>query len=361
MAVALPVCVKDFEDFAQRNLPKYVYNYFAGGSSDEQTLQDNVKAYRRIWLKPRLMRDVSNRDLSTTILGQRIAFPIAISPTGVHCMAHPDGEIATARAAAALETGMAVSTYSTNKMEEVARSAPEGLRWLQINVFKDRELLKNFVKRAENLGFKALFLTMDKPVEGAGRYNVHGKFVLPAQYSLGNFQGLINVRSYAQTDKLRDKSATWDSVDWLRSITRLPIVAKGILTAEDAREAVKHGVSGILVSNHGGRGLDGVPATIDVLSEVVEAVKGSGVEVYVDGGIRMGTDVVKALALGAQAVFVGRAVIWGLAYDGENGVKKVLEILRDEFSIAMALSGCRSLDEISADLVEKRSAYSSKL
>ncbi|XP_072028865.1 2-Hydroxyacid oxidase 1-like [Amphiura filiformis] len=364
-AMAALVCIDDFEAYARTHLSKYAFDYFSCGAQEQQTLQDNKDAFKRLRLLPRLMRDVSNRDLSTTILGQRISFPIAISPTAKHCLAHPDGEIATAKAASSMQTGMVISHRSTKRLEDIAVASPEGLKWFQLNIYKDRSLVQHLIQRAEKAGYKGIVVTIDSVVIGKKYSMIRHKKGLPHPYRFENLMeyGFTNeeLRSESKSARLKDETLTWRDIDWIKSVTSLPIILKGILTAEDAHNAVLHKADAIIVSNHGGRLLDGVLATIDALPEVVQAVRGSDIEVYLDGGIRKGTDVLKALALGAKAVFVGRPVLWGLATDGEAGVKKVLQILRDEFDIAMALSGCKTLKEITPDLVERRPVISSNL
>ncbi|XP_071785500.1 2-Hydroxyacid oxidase 1-like [Asterias amurensis] len=360
-----PVCLGDFEGIARRRLTKNAFDYYQSGANDEQSLRDNVDAFQRYRLKPKLLRDVSKRDLRTTILGQEIAFPIAVAPTAMQRMAHSDGEVATAKAASSLGTGIILSSWATSTIEEVAEACtPEGLCWFQLYVYRDRNVVRDLVRRAEQAGYKALFVTVDTPMLGRRLADVRNKFSLPSHLRLANFNVNAHLSSgvkhsedsglAAYVASLIDPSLNWEHIEWLKTITSMPIVLKGILTAEDARLAVKHNISGIVVSNHGARQLDGVQATIDALSEVVEAVRGSNIEVYLDGGVRKGTDVLKALALGARAVFIGRPVLWGLAYDGEAGVKKILEIIREEFSLAMALSGCASIKDISPDLITKK-------
>ncbi|XP_072028363.1 2-Hydroxyacid oxidase 1-like isoform X1 [Amphiura filiformis] len=363
--MAALVCVDDFEAHARTHLPKYAFEYFSCGAQEEQTLQDNKDAFKRLRLLPRLMRDVSNRDLSTTILGQQISFPIAISPTGKHCLAHPDGEIATAKAASSMQTGMVVSSWSTKRLEDITAASPQGLKWFQLIIFKDKSLVQRLIQRAEKAGCKGIVVTIDSVVLGKKYSLIRHKQGLPHPYRFENFVGCgysdEELRYESTITKMKDETLTWHDIDWIKSVTSLPIILKGIMTAEDAHNAVLHKADAIIVSNHGGRLLDGALATIDALPEIVQAVHGSDIEVYLDGGIRKGTDVLKALALGAKAVFVGRPVLWGLATDGEAGVKKVLQILRDEFDIAMALSGCKTLKEITPDLVERRQIFSSNL
>uniref|UniRef100_A0A224YEE9 (S)-2-hydroxy-acid oxidase n=1 Tax=Rhipicephalus zambeziensis TaxID=60191 RepID=A0A224YEE9_9ACAR len=313
------------------------------------------------------MRDVSIIDTECTLLGQRLSMPVGISPTALQKMAHPDGESATARAAANAGTVMVLSALSTTSMEDVASGAPGGVRWLQMEVVKDRSVTIDFLSRAERLGYGAIVLTVDMPVFGLRVATVKSRMTYPENLCLANFEGTnySHIKDLKETclEQLRqsfDRSLTWDALTWIKSVTKLPVVVKGILTAEDAREAVNHGASAILVSNHGGRQLDGVPATIEVLATVVRAVRGR-CEVYMDGGVRRGTDVVKALALGARAVFIGRPVIWGLAYDGENGVKKVLDIFKTELERALALMGCASLSDIKPGMVVHHESLKNRL
>ncbi|XP_069810475.1 2-Hydroxyacid oxidase 1 [Dendropsophus ebraccatus] len=355
------ITVDDFEQHAKCSLKKSVFDYYRSGADDQQTLADNVAAFSRWRLRPRVLRDVSATDLSTTILGQKVSMPICAGATAMQRMAHPDGETATIRACRSAGTGIMLSSWATSSIEEVAEAAPDCLRWMQLYIYKDRNLTKSLVRRAEQHGYKAIFLTVDTPYLGRRLDDVRNKFQLPPHLRMKNFEtedlAFSSKEGYGDNSGLAvyvsqaiDASIKWEDIEWLKGLTSLPIVAKGILTADDAREAVKRGVSGILVSNHGARQLDGVPATIDVLEDIVKAVEGK-VEVYLDGGIRKGTDVLKALALGAKAVFIGRPVLWGLAYQGQHGVEEVLSILREEFHLAMALSGCCNVKEIDRSFV----------
>ncbi|KAM9315652.1 2-Hydroxyacid oxidase 1 [Gastrophryne carolinensis] len=357
------ITLDDFEQHAKHFLKKSVFDYYRSGSEDQQTLADNVAAFSNYRLYPHVLRDVSASDLSTTILGQRISMPICVGATAMQRMAHPDGETATVRACKALGTGMMLSSWATSSIEEVAEAAPDSLRWMQLYIYKDRNLTRALVQRAESMGYKGIFLTVDTPYLGRRLDDVRNRFQLPPHLRMKNFDteelAFSSKQGYGDDSGLAvyvsqaiDASITWQDIEWLKGLTSLPIVAKGILRADDAKEAVKCGISGILVSNHGARQLDGVPATIDVLQEIVEAVEGK-VEVYLDGGVRKGTDVLKALALGARAVFIGRPALWGLAYQGEEGVKEVLNILRQEFKLAMALSGCCSVNDIDRSIVRK--------
>lgn len=344
--------VMEYEALAKEKLPKMVYDYYASGAEDQWTLQENRNAFSRILFRPRILRDVSKIDMTTTVLGFNISMPIMIAPTAFQKMAHPEGECATARAASAAGTIMTLSSWATSSVEEVSSTGP-GIRFFQLYVTKDRNVDAQLVKRAERAGFKAIALTVDTPRLGRREADIKNRFVLPPHLTLKNYEGLYigkmdktddsGLASYVANQI--DRSLNWKDVKWLQTITSLPILVKGVLTAEDASLAIQYGAAGIIVSNHGARQLDYVPATVMALEEVVQAAKGR-VPVFLDGGVRRGTDVFKALALGASGVFVGRPVPFSLAVDGEAGVRKVLQMLRDEFELTMALSGCRSLKEI---------------
>ncbi|KAK9151115.1 hypothetical protein Syun_009424 [Stephania yunnanensis] len=305
--------------------------------------------------RPRILIDVTNIDLSTTVLGFKISMPIMIAPSAMQKMAHPEGEYATARAASAHKTIMTLSSWATSSVEEVASTGP-GIRFFQLYVYKDRNVVAQLVRRAERAGFKAIALTVDTPRLGRREADIKNRFTLPPYLTLKNFEGLdLGKMDKANDSGLAsyvagqiDRSLSWKDVQWLQTITKLPILVKGVVTAEDARMAVQAGAAGIIVSNHGARQLDYVPATISCLEEVVKAVQGR-IPVFLDGGVRRGTDVFKALALGAAGIFIGRPVVFALAAEGELGVRKVLQMLHDEFELTMALSGCRSLKEITRD------------
>jgi len=355
-----PLTIDDLEQYAATHLDKNAFGYFSSGADDDVTLHENRQAFRRIKLRPRMLRDVSHQDISVTVLGHKISMPICVSPTAYQAMAHPDGELATVRAVTTVNTAMGLSTCSTYSLEDVARESPDTVKFFQIPFLSDRQLMETLIKRAEKAGYKAVLLSVDMP-----RFSKHkerASFALPSHLKYANFlsfqktKGFNNSQLDACLGTMIDSSVDWGAFDWLQSITSLPIIVKGILTAEDARLAVQRGAQGILVSNHGGRKLDGSQATIEVLPEIVKAVQGTGVEVYMDGGVRLGTDVLKTLALGARAVFVGRPVPWGLAYKGEQGVTAVLQILRDELKVAMALAGCATLKDISPSLVIRHAA-----
>jgi 4-hydroxymandelate oxidase len=348
----------ELEALARELLPQMAYDYYASGANAEITLRENRAAYERITLLPRMLVDVSVRDMGTTVLGEPVSMPILIAPTAFHGLADPEGEIATTKAAGAAKTIITLATLSTSSIEE-ATAVATGPVWFQLYVFKDREITASLVQRAEVAGCKAVVLTVDVPVLGKRERDVRNQFKLPDGLSVKNLlpaglqefpDGTAGSGLAAYVASLFDATLTWKDIEWLARVTKMPVLVKGILRADDALRAVNHGASGIIVSNHGARQLDTTPATISVLPEIVDAVAGA-VEVYVDGGIRRGTDVLKAMAYGARAVLVGRPILWGLAVGGEAGVKSVLEMLRQEFDLAMALSGCPSLTAITRDLV----------
>src|SRR4029077_4050275 len=304
----------------------------------------------RITLLPRMLVDVSVRHMSTTVLGEPVSMPILIAPTALPRLAHSEGEIATTRAAGAAKTLITLATLSTSSIEE-AMAVATGPVWLQLYVFKDRKVSASVVKRAEAAGCKAIVLTVDVPVLGKRERDVRNRFTLPDYLSLKNLlpagcqelpKNVAGSSLASYVASLFDAALTWKDIQWLSGLTKLPVLVKGILRTDDALCAVNHGASAIIVSNHGARQLDTTPPTISVLPAIVDAVAGA-VEVYLDGGIRRGTDVLKAVAYGARAVLVGRPILWGLAVGGEVGVKSVLELLRQELDLAMALSGCPTL------------------
>jgi isopentenyl diphosphate isomerase/L-lactate dehydrogenase-like FMN-dependent dehydrogenase len=344
-----PISVFDYEALAQARLHPSAWDYFAAGAGDEITLRENRAAFERIRLRPRVLVDVSHVEMSTTLLGTAVAMPIGVAPSAMHGAACDAGECATAAAAGALGTLMVASTESTRTLEEIARDAT-GPLWFQLYFASSkRGPAERLVRRAEVAGYRALVLTVDSPRWGQKERHMRSEatYTWPAS---GNFTQEAGAADAADTLGDDGAALTWADVDWLQSRTALPLILKGILTAEDAALAVAHGVAGIVVSNHGGRQLDSVPATIEALPEVVAAVAGR-CEVYVDGGIRRGTDVLKALALGARAVLVGRPILWGLAVTGEAGARHVLALLRAELEGAMALAGCPTLASIDRSLV----------
>ncbi|XP_052179736.1 glycolate oxidase isoform X2 [Diospyros lotus] len=302
--------VMEYEVIAKEKLPKMVYDYYASGAEDQWTLKENRDAFSRILFRPRILIDVSSIDMTTSVLGFKISMPVMVAPTAFQKMAHHEGEYATARAASAAGTIMTLSSWATSSVEEVASTGP-GIRFFQLYVFKDRNLVVQLVRRAERAGFKAIALTVDTPRLGRREADIKNRFYLPRHLTLKNFEGLdigkidktsdSGLASYVASQV--DRSLSWKDVKWLQTITHLPILVKGVLTAEDARLVVEAGAAGIIVSNHGARQLDYVPATVMALEEVVKAAEGR-VPVFLDGGVRRGTDVFKAMALGASGVFV---------------------------------------------------------
>ncbi|MDP2165800.1 MAG: alpha-hydroxy acid oxidase [Hydrogenophaga sp.] len=356
IASALPqglVSLLDHEQHAHTLLPEAVWAYFNGGAADETTLRANAQAWQTLELLPRVLRPLAGGHTRVQLLGRTLAHPILVAPMAHQGLAHPHGEHATALAAAALGAGLVVSTQASTRLEDVAHSylpdADRGPLWFQLYIQPDRGLTCELVQRAEAAGYEALVLTVDAPVQGARDRERRAGFVLPAQVSAANLtsmpvptQALLQPGQSALFDGLLAHAPTWDDVAWLRSITHLPVLLKGITHPADAVEAVRCGAAGIIASNHGGRTLDTIPATARLLPRVVQVVQGD-VPVLVDGGIRRGTDVLKAMALGASAVLVGRPILHGLTNAGATGVAHVIRLLRDELEMAMALTGCRTL------------------
>ncbi len=346
-----PINVFEYEALARERLPSAVWDYFSGGANDEVTVRENRAAFKRIQIRPRVLVDVSQISMATTLLGTPVMMPIGVAPSAMHGAACADGECATARAASAVGTLMVASTESTRTMEDIAAAAT-GPLWFQLYFSSTTQNhAERLVKRAEAAGYRAIVVTVDSSRWGQKERHARSEatFAWPPS---GNF--LQDPLPERDDDDGADGAAiTWLDVEWLRSLTSLPLVLKGILTAEDAYQCVERGIAAILVSNHGGRQLDTAMPTIETLPEVVEAVAGR-CEVYLDGGVRRGTDALKALALGARAVFVGRPVLWGLAATGAEGAQHVLELLRDELELAMALAGRPTLASIDATAVKSR-------
>ena len=350
--------VDDYEQAARERLEPSIYDYIAGGAWDEITLRENRAAYDRWCFRPRFMVNVEHRDLAVNILGDTLSFPVGLAPSAFHQLMHPDGELATARAAGAAGTMMCLSIMATTPIEEVAGVA-SGPLWLQMYIFRDSDLTRNLATRAKAAGYHALVLTVDTPVLGRRERDPRNKFELPVGIEMRNVTMPAPGPGEYESPMVRfikqqiDPSLTWNDVEWFVKTVQMPVFVKGVLHPEDARLAQQAGVKGIIVSNHGGRQLDGAIATLDALPEIVSAMRGTGLDIIVDGGIRRGTDVVKALALGAKIVLVGRPVLWGLAVDGEAGACAVLELLRREFDTALALVGCPRAVDLNSDFVTR--------
>ena len=348
------------EVLARERLEPSLFDYIAGGAGDEWTLHESRAAWSRMQLLPRMLRGVGERRAETTVLGTRVSFPALVAPMGFHGLCHLDAEEATAGATAAEDTIFCASTVSNRSLEAIAHASGNGARWFQLYVYRDREMTRELVARAVAAGYSALCLTVDTPLAGHRERDRRNSLRMPAHLELGNFPASHTAHHHHGAGKgsalaqyiaaMWDPALTWADVEWLRSISPLPVIVKGILAPKDAVLAIEHGAAAVIVSNHGGRQLDSVPAPITMLPRIVDAVAGR-VEVLIDGGVRRGTDVLKALAIGARAVLVGRPVLWGLTLDGSDGVRAVLQQLKAEFDLAMALSGCSTIADATRDLI----------
>ena len=340
-----PITVADYEPLARERTDPAAWDYQAGGAGDEVSLAENRASWDRIRLRPRVMVNVAERDLSTTAFGVDLAHPIVVAPTADHSLSHPDGERATARGAAAAGGVFTLSTISSVSMEDVAAAAPGGPRWFQLYAPADRDECRSLVERAAAAGYSAVAVTVDLPLPGNRERDRRSGFEidlgvhLPAEQPVDPETGIVVLPTF-----------DWDELAWLRSVCPVPLVVKGVLRADDALRAVDAGCDGVWVSNHGGRQLDTSVAGADALPEIADAV-GDRALLVVDGGVRRGIDVLKGLALGADLVAIGRPALWGLAVDGADGVRRMIEILRDELSLAMALSGCPAVGDIGRDLL----------
>jgi 4-hydroxymandelate oxidase len=317
------------------------------------TLRENRAAFDRWKIHYRVLRGAGQRNLSVELFGSRIDLPVVIAPMAHQTLAHPDGEVATARAANSVGTVMGLSTLSNQSMEAVAREAQRGM-WFQLYVHRDRAVTRDLIARAMDCGSRAIVLTVDATTAGLRERDIRNGFRFPPREPMAGVRETMTpvqgASFQAYVNATYDPALSWEDLDWLCARTSLPVLVKGIVRADDAVRAAEHGAQGVVVSNHGGRQLDTAPATIDVLEPIAQAV-GSRLTVLMDSGIRRGTDVLKALALGARAVLLGRPVLWGLSVGGEAGVRRVLELLRNELDVAMALSGCGSVAEIDRSLV----------
>jgi len=350
-----PANVADFQELARSALPQATYEYITTGSTEEVTLRENVAAFQRLRILPPLLTGVAEADTATTVLKQPIAMPILLAPVAGQSLYHPQGGLASARAAAAAKTIFGVSSSVGHSVEEIAAASP-GPKWFQLYVPKDRAVARRLVERVERAGYRAIVVTVDlgerKDADKRNRFRLPRamllKHLLDVGFDLNDRMSNEEVQDF--NDQAWDLALSWKFFDWLRSITKLPLIVKGVLRAEDAEKAVAMGLNGIVVSNHGGRRLDGVPASIEQLPHIVKAVDGRA-EIFLDSGIRRGTDVFKALALGARAVLIGRAYAWALAADGEAGVKTVINLLHEELVSAMLATGCAKLADIKRSLL----------
>ena len=398
--------IHELEKHAELRMDKQTRDYYNEGADSGSTLLENSTAYSKYRIRPRVLRDMSLIDTSVPLFGVRNSVPIGVAPTAMQCLAHPDGEIATARACKDAEVAMGLSSFATNTLEDVAKAIGDHPHVLQLYLFEEREHSKKLIQRAKKAGYKAVFLTVDTPMLGRRNMEIRNQFKLPKVYKIANFaedsdsaasETVMNGASLSApgSGKTEEKNSSstkgyhdgkqrrpptgpitfhthapnptlcWErDIGWLKEqcAPEMEVWVKGIATAEDAHLAVHHGVDGIVVSNHGGRQLNGALATIDALPEVVDAVNRK-IPVHVDGGIRHGTDVFKALALGADFVWIGRPVLWGLAYKGQEGVELCLRLLSDEFKLCMGLAGTVKVTEISKDYLVKvdKSGFISRL
>ncbi|MEE2907077.1 MAG: alpha-hydroxy acid oxidase [Planctomycetota bacterium] len=352
-----PLNLREYAPRGQAGLSEMAWGYYASGADDAITLRENEAAWGRARLHYRILADVANRSSTTSILGHDISLPVIAAPTAFHRLADDVGEVATARATTAAGTAMVLSSLSTVDVEEVAAAATGPLLF-QLYLYRDREVSRDLVRRVEAAGCQAIVLTVDAPVWGNRENDVRDQFSLPENMEIRNLMAddTLSFSSKGGSGLAEfchehlDPGLRWEHVEWLRGITDLPLLVKGVCRPDDAVRAVEAGVAGVIVSNHGGRQLDTSPATFDVLPAVCKAVD-KRAEVWVDGGIRRGTDVIKALAAGADATLIGRPILWGLAARGEAGVAHIWSMLKDEFDRGMALCGCSSVDQITNDLL----------
>jgi 4-hydroxymandelate oxidase len=345
----------EFEALASARLPRMAYDHLAGGAGSEVTLRANREAWDHLRLRPRILVDVSQIDISVRLFGHELEHPILLAPTAYHGLYHPEGELETVRGAAASCSTLVASSYATRSIEDMARTASVSL-WFQLYVERDREFTRDLVRRAEEAGCKALCVTVDQPLRGYRDRDIRNAFALPPGLERANLRGLGEAmrQQVLVSDGIysaaHDPTFTWQDLEWLRSLVRIPLLVKGVLTPEAAEKAIQAGVAGLIVSNHGGRSLDTVPATAEVFPLIAEQVSGR-VPLLVDGGIRRGTDVLKALALGAQAVLIGRPYVYALAVAGAAGISRAVDILTTELKMALAMSGRPTIASIGRDVI----------
>jgi isopentenyl diphosphate isomerase/L-lactate dehydrogenase-like FMN-dependent dehydrogenase len=357
--VSLPLNCDEYEALAESIVEAAPWAYLRGGAGDEHTLRSNREAFHRWSFRPRVLVDVGAVTTETSVLGTKLASPLIVAPVAFQRLYHPEGELATARAAAAERTAMCVSTMTSYTHRELADGAPGLEQWAQLYVLTDEGATRAHLDEAVEAGCTAIVLTVDTPLLGRREGELRSGFSVAPDVPIPYVAAAIGAVAHSPSTHsggVFSTSVTWRDLEWIAESTKLPVVMKGILTREDALLAVEHGAAGVIVSNHGGRQLDGAPATLDALEEVVEAAAGR-MEVLFDGGVRRGSDAVKALALGARAVLVGRPVVWGLAADGEAGARHVLSLLRDEVELALGLLGCTRPDEVSRTHVQPAVPY----
>ena len=358
MHESTPLNLREYGERAKNQLVQMAWDYYSGGSGDELTLAANEAAWRQTCLHYRVLTDIASRSTRTQVLGYELSMPVLAAPTAFQKLAHPDGEIATTKATTSAGTAMILSSLSTVDVEDVMKVA-EGPVFFQLYMYKDRNVSRDLIRRVEAAGCKAIILTVDAPLLGNRERDERNKFELPKGFRVRNLTAKGSLDFTAMdgsglTGFVRDHqdpTLNWKHVDWLRQTTNLPIVIKGLCRPDDAVRCFDYDVQAIVVSNHGGRQLDGSPATFDVLPSISDAVGDRG-EIWIDGGIRRGTDVIKAIAAGANATLIGRPILWGLADSGEAGVRHVWSIMQRELDLDMALCGCRSISEITPDLLD---------
>ena len=355
---APPVRLEDYEPAAREILPKAIYDYFAGGAEDEAAVAGNREAFKRYRFRFRVLASTDEPDLSCELLGERFAMPVHLAPTATQRMAHPDGELAAAKAASDAGVIYGLSTLSTASIEEVA-AVSKGARWFQLYMYRDRSITIDMIDRAAAAGYRAVALTVDTPTLGRRERDFRNAFTMPEGLRYENLTEALSKTEAADLGQSglaayfiaqTDHGLQWKDLEWLVARSKLPVLVKGVVRGDDARRSLAAGVRGIIVSNHGGRQLDYSIATLDALPEVVEAV-GTDVPVLIDGGIRRGTDVLKAFALGSRSVMIGRPYLWALAVDGYQGVRHILQLIESEISVSMSLLGVKNLSELSSDLL----------